>query len=243
MEKGRRGISYSAVDIGWTQMKLRITHLLTHTDDPREIRSIAEVAGLAELMGAEYVQLINPVYEGELPPARECNDRPFELSRSHFGCFQAHKDAIAQYLRDDSDALLICECDCVFTMPLDEVAARIERAYKACVVHDLIAFTLGPKHGGKTVTDLGDWMVTTTRLIETHCLLIPLSAKQRVQELFSLPWDAADYVWTVYGWDQGRHRIGIFDDKIISVQGDGLSLVDGRMKNTENYFRAVPNQN
>lgn len=192
--------------------------------------------------GVEYFAVINPKYEGELPEAREANDRGFELTKAHYGCYLAHKNTIFEFFTN-VDALLICECDCVFTLHMHEVMRRIERAYQACVEHDLLCFTFGPKHGGQTVTDMGDHMVTTTRLIETHCYMVPVGAKERVYDIWNKPWDAADYIWTVYGWDRGRHRIGIFDDQIVAVQGDGESLIDGRVKNSETHFRYVVGQN
>lgn len=220
-------------------MNLRVVHLLSCPNDERELRSVEEVSQLARF-GAEYIKLINPPWTVEvLPPPREANDRPFKLTPAHFGCWLAHRRAITGFLNPPFDALLICECDCVFTLPIKKVFARIFRAYQACVDHDLICFNFGPKHGGRTVSDLGDWMVTTSRLIETHCYMVPIGAKDRAVALFDLPWDAADYVWTVYGYDQGKHRIGIYDDKIVAIQGDGRSLVDNREKRTEGYFREI----
>lgn len=223
-------------------MKLRIVHLLSEPNTEREQRSIEEVSQLTKFL-VEYIPVVNEKWTSEFPVPREANDREFKLTQAHFGCYLSHKSAILKYLQDDIDALLICECDCVFTLSVGEVWGRIQRACKACVDHDLIAFTLGPKHGGITQSDLGDWMVTTSRFIETHCYLVPIGARDRVTGLFTLPWDACDYVWTVYGFDRGRHRIGIFDDKIVAVQASGTSLIDNREKTSEHYFRAVKGQN
>lgn len=223
-------------------MNLLAVHLLTNPREAREQRSILEVNKLM-WFGIKYIPVTNRYWTWPFPEPREANDRGFNLTRAHYGCYLAHKEAIINYLTDDIDALLICECDCVFTLTINEVVKRLERAYRACVDHDLLCFTLGPKHGGKTVTDMGDYMVTTTRLIETHCYMIPIGAKERVLDIWNKPWDAADYIWTVYGWDRGRHRIGIFDDQIVAVQGDGESLIDGRVKNSETHFRHVIGQN
>lgn len=225
-------------------MKLLAVHLLTNPREAREQRSIREVSQLAVVgFGIEYIPVTNRYWTDPFPAPREANDRGFTLNRGHYGCYMSHKSAISNYLNDDIDALLICECDCVFTLSTEQVVERIHRAHKACVDHDLLCFTLGPKHGGKTVTDMGDYMVTTTRLIETHCYMIPIGAKERVLDIWDKPWDAADYIWTVYGWDRGRHRIGIFDDQIVAVQGDGESLIDGRVKKSETHFRYVVGQN
>lgn len=218
-------------------MSLRIVHLLTSLDDSREKRSIEELVQLIGY-GCEYIQCMNMTWTGELPTPREANDRPFQLTREHYGCWAAHRRALEQ-LTEDVDAILICECDCVFTVPLDTVIERLRSAYQACVAHNLLCFTFGPRHGGQTIDDLGGNIVTTTRLIETHCYMVTRGAKDRAVALFELPWDAADYVWTIYGYDQRKDRIGIFTDKIIAVQGDGMSLVDKRMKRTEHHFRQI----
>jgi hypothetical protein len=73
--------------------------------------------------------------------------------------------------------------------------------------------------------------------------MIPIGAREQIREIFELPWDAADYVYTVYGYDRRKYRYGIFNDRPHAVQADGMSIVDGKMKKTEHYFRALTQQN
>lgn len=226
-------------------MQLRIVHLLSQPDSEREQRSIREVSALSEnTFGYQYVQVINEPYDGPIPPARDDNGtRPFKLGQGAYGCYKAHRDAMLAYLTPDISALLLCEGDCAFTLPMNQVIARIWRAYNACLEHDLIAFTLGPKHGGETIEDFGNGIVTTTRLIETHAVLVPIASRGFVEEMLSKPWDTIDYVWTIYGYDQAKKRIGIFEDKIVAVQMNATSLVDGKYKDSEEHFRHLEGQN
>lgn len=223
-------------------MKFRAIHLLSDPKQQREQRSIAEVSQLIRY-GVEYFAVINPAYEGELPEQRPANDRGFELLPAHFGCYCSHKYALNKYFDDDLDALLVFECDCLFVESVENFYWRIVSAYDACLAHGLQAFTFGPKHGGQTIDDLGDNRVTTTRIIETHALMIPIGAREQIREIFDLPFDAADFVYTVYGYDRRKYRYGIFNDRPHAVQASGMSIVDGKMKDSEHYFRALTHQN
>lgn len=218
-------------------MKLRIAHLLSQPDTEREKRSIAEVSVLAQF-GFEYVQIINAPYDGPVPLAREANDRGFELTSRHYGCYLAHKYAI-DYLTPDLGALIVCECDCVFVEDPERIAKRIERMVAACVEGNLEVATLGYRHNGKTLEKIRDDVIVISQLIETHCLIIPQYAKERIKALFELPWDAADFIYTVYGYDRSNLRIGTFSDRALAVQASGVSLIDNRVKTTEDFFRNV----
>lgn len=225
-------------------MNLRICHLLSRPEDEREKRSVEAVSALSEnTFGYAYTQCVNLPYDGPIPPARDDNGtRPFKLTSRHYGCWYAHKLALA-YLTDDLDCLFVAECDCVFTEPVNKVIARIWKAYIACIAHDLAAFTFGPLHGGELLEQLDGNMATTSRFIETHCYLIPAKARSVWAEMYSKDFDTIDYAISIYLLDQQHERIGIFTDKIVAVQADGMSLLDNRMKDSETHFRNLEGQN
>lgn len=218
-------------------MNLRCVHLLSQPDTERERRSVMEVSQLARY-GVEYRKVVNAPYDGEVPPAREANDRPFALTPAHYGCYKAHRDAIDQYLTDDIDGLLIVECDTVFALPIHETFERIKRAYEAMLEHDLLAFTFGYKHNSKTLERHGD-IILISQWIESHCYLITPKSKPVFMDMLSKPFDAYDYCLTIYLLDIGKQRIGTFADRPIAIQGFGLSIIDKRMKTSEDHFRAV----
>jgi hypothetical protein len=190
----------------------------------------------------EYVQMINEPYtiddEPRIPDPRECNDRPFILTPAHFGCYMAHKEAIEKHLGDEG--LWIFECDAVFTVEHAEAAARLKRAVEVCNKHPVItAFTLGYRHNGQGVLQPEPDVLTINQWIETHAYFIPGSSKPVFESIFSRPWDALDYIYTIYLCDQTGSQIGIFADRPIAVQGIGTSLIDNKLKGSEPHFRNV----
>lgn len=223
--------------MGGCSMKVRLVHLLSEPTTERERRSIAEVSALAQF-GAQYIQIVNPVYDGEVPPEREANDRVFTLTKAHYGCWKAHRDAIAEYLTDDIDALLISECDTVFVESPDKIWSRIERAVDVCQRHDILAFTLGYKHNSKTLETIDD-VILISQWIESHCYLLLPKSKPVFMEMFAQPHDAYDYCLTIYLLDRGHQRVATFSDRPLAVQCRGVSLIDNRDKTSEDFFRAV----
>lgn len=221
-------------------MKLRAVHLLSLPNTEREMRSVADVSRLQDF-GIEVIQVVNPPYDGPVPEARDDNGtRPFKLGPRHFGCYAAHREAILQHLTED---LLVFEGDCLFNVSLYEMKSRILLALAGCRTYRLIAVSFGPKHGGLILEQLNPLMGTTTRFIETHAYLIPLSSRPIFEDVFSKPWDTVDYVYTIYLLDQQRQRIGIFTDKIAAVQSNGPSLIDAKPKDSEDHFRNLKGQN
>ncbi len=218
---------------------MKAIHLLTNPNDHREARSIIEIRQIVEKAGIEYVQMVNEPYKGELPTPRECNDRPFTLTEAHYGCYLAHKHAIAQYLVDE-EGLLIFECDAVFTVDHDEAEKRIHRAVAVSRRYpDIMLFQFGYRHNGQGISRPATDIITINQFIETHAYYVPWSSKPVLDAIFDKPFDALDYVYCVYLCDQLGAQIAIFDDRPICVQGIGVSLIDGKLKGSEPHFRNV----
>jgi GR25 family glycosyltransferase involved in LPS biosynthesis len=216
-------------------MKLRAVHLLSEPDSKREERSRCEVSRLAKYR-IQYIQIVNEPWTGEVPPSREANDREFKLTPRHYGCYKAHKDAIEKYLVG-VDALLVFECDACFTEGVCKFYSRIRRAYQACIDGKLLAFTFGPKHDGKTIDTVGKDVIVITQFIETHAYMIPFASRATFMDAFAKPWDALDYVYTIYLYDHAKHRIGTFRDRATAFQGLGMSLIDGMIKTSETHWK------
>ncbi len=213
-------------------------HLLTHPDDQREARSIAELVQIMPLAGVNYVPIVNPVWTGDIPTPRECNDRPFELTKAHYGCYLAHKNAIAAHLGDEG--LWVFECDAVFTIPIQEAAHRMKRAVDVCEKHPLVMlFQLGYRHNGQGMARIEDDVITINQFIETHAYFIPGSSKPVFDAILDEPWDAYDYTVTIRICDRLGGQVAIFDDRPICVQGIGTSLIDNKLKGSEPHFRNV----
>lgn len=219
---------------------MRAVHLLTNPDDHREYRSAMELRQVMDMAGYRYEQVVNKQLESteEVPAPRECSDRPFLLTAAHYGCYKAHKEAIAKYL--EWEGLWIFECDAVFTVDYDEAAKRMKRAVEVCKKHpEIVAFTLGYRHNGQVTAQPELDVCCINQWIETHAYYVPYSSKPILDVIFSEPWDALDYTYTIRLCDRLGAPIAIFNDRPICVQGIGVSLIDNKLKGSEPHFRNV----
>lgn len=216
-------------------MNIHCIHLRSNPFELREKRSYAQISQLPNY-GIQYTEIINPPWTGEVPEPRYAEDRPFHLTKAHYGCWKAHRDAIVKHLAD-CDALLICECDCIPTGTLDEFVGRVNRAATACEDYKLDAFTLGYKHGAKILERPSSDVILISQWIGTHCYIAPRKSHTLFFDMFEKPWDAYDYCTTVYLFDHQHCRIGTFSDKPIAVQADGKSIVSGVVYSTESHYR------
>lgn len=218
-------------------MTIKCVHLLSRTDDEREIRSIKSLLPLPE-HGIKRLAIINRPWTGNMPEPRPAADRPFVLTKGHYGCYKAHKDAITEHLHD-VDALLVCECDCLPIGSMSDFVARVRRAAEACIEGNLDAFTLGYRHGGKTIDTVGSDVIVINQWISTHCYVVPLKSRELFLNVFSWPFDAYDFITTCYLCDQLHCRIGAFADRPAATQADGTSLISGLAGSSEEYYRNV----
>lgn len=221
-------------------MKIKCAHLLTTPAELREQRSIISVRKACAAAGIEYQQAINEPYHGEVPTKMESSRKEIPTSGS-YGCWLAHRDAITQHLTD-VDALLICECDCLITVSDEEFAARIQNAIKSCRDENLSVVTFGYQHAGRNLGSVGNGIVSTSQFIESHCYLIPISAKADFQRMFEQPWDSYDIAVTVYFHDRWGLKIGIFEDRPVAVQANGNSMSNGQFRNNEEMYAQVKHQ-
>lgn len=189
--------------------------------------------------GMEYIPIINRTYIGDVPAKME-SDRPNRSTKGEYGCWLAHRDAVLKYL-PQVDALLVCECDCIFKIDSEEMKRRLERADEACRVEGFPAFTFGYRHDGKTIKRSGDDVLGISQFIDTHCYFIPASSQETFKKLFAQPWDSYDIALTVYLHDRWHMAIGAWADKPVAVQADGASLVRDYVRADESHFTGVKN--
>lgn len=218
-------------------MNIKCLHLLSRPNDIRECRSVASVAPMCHSAGMEYHPIINPPYAGPVPAKME-SDRPKKASQGEYGCYLAHRDAILKWL-PHADALLVCECDCIFTIDSEEMKRRLARASEACQSANLPAFTFGYRHDGKSEKRIGDDVIGISQFIETHCCFIPRSSLDIFRKLFDQPWDSVDLAYTVYLHDRWHMPIGAWADKPVAIQADGKSLTREYTRNDEAHFSGV----
>ncbi len=216
--------------------RIACVHLLTRPSDPRERRSIASVSGLKK-HGIKVIQVINQpnTIEPMLLPFA-CTD--WKSNAGIYGCYLAHRDAITEHLRN-VDGLLVCECDCVFTLPADKMAQRVYRGLMACDLYSFPAFSFGPKDG--RTQKLSRDIISMDRFMQCHCYVVPLRSRDIFMAMFQQPWDTYDLCATQYLCEKLGLLIGAFSGPVCAVQGDGYSINSSRMSTTEQHYRNVRN--
>ena len=103
---------------------IKIVHLLNEINSNREQQSINSINNFSNEFGYNYIQEISSLFN-TVPPKESCrrpNDisdkpDPMKLTNRHYGCYLAHKTGVLNHL--DSDAILICECDCLILNNLE----------------------------------------------------------------------------------------------------------------------------
>ena len=113
--------------------KIKLVHILTEIDTPREKSSIDSVSQVSNY-GVEYIQQINVRYKGDdwksTPAVSQSgftNHGP-----GHSGAFQSFKKAMLENFTEDIDALVLCECDCIIETPIDFFVDKLNRGISFC---------------------------------------------------------------------------------------------------------------
>jgi hypothetical protein len=204
-------------------------HLLTEPDAPRERRSVESVSALDEL-GVEYVPRVNAAFTG-IPPRATCA-RPtavtaeftyfpneWQLGPGHYGCYQAHRDAVRRDFDPALDLLVVCECDCILQ---ESAAAFVETLYAVDEFLDrngVAYLSLGNGWHGPSSEEFA----LLGAVFRTHCIAFPKSTRHILLDAFATrPWDAIDY-W--YNETFAAERIAIAC-RPRARQAAGVSLLE-----------------
>ena len=229
-EKDEMGVLY-AVNSKIQRPVIKCVHLLSRTDDEREIRSVASVAELAKL-GFRYTQNINKPYS-DLPPNENCarpNDIAMEpgkmkLSPGHYGCYLAHSSAIlSEFDPEKHDAILIFECDAIAKESIKSLEKEILMAYDLCENQGLLMYSFGCNYDPNAI-DKGDYLEASS-FYEAHAYLITKSNYKLIREkIKSTKWDVFD-LWiadNLKGFKFGVSK------KPYVLQAKGYSLLDKKI--------------
>lgn len=181
-------------------MNIRLVHLLTEIDSEREIKSIESLSALKE-HGIDYVQHINRRYVGDA----HLSHSPVYVGNhtaGHYGAFQSFRKAIEQEFEESLDALIICECDCVLSVPRERFAEMAREGSKICREHLINYVSFGsPSANGNiwspVVEDHPNYgsFYLTDKIILTHCIMLPRHSREYIlRQLRTNTWDAVD-IW------------------------------------------------
>jgi hypothetical protein len=225
-------------------VKIKLIHLLTDVNSVREKSSIKSLESINEL-GINYIQNINEVYSGDDYKIR----KPIYLGNhgpGHWGLFQSFKKAIEQEFTEDLDGIIICECDCIISVELEEFVKLINEGLEVCREHLINYISFGPSGSsdGRIVeskvieshSNYGSFFLTD-RIIQTHCIMFPRHSREYLlRQLNSGTWDTLDW-WINWAFGEctkiAPNRFGILR-KSVAYQHEGMSLIDNLYKNYYN---------
>lgn len=225
-------------------MKIRLVHLLTDISAEREKASIASLSPLAD-HGIEYVQHINEIYRGD----GHIENRPIYTGNhgpGHYGLFQSFKKAIEQEFAEDIDGIIICECDCIITIPHSTFAEMAREAVTVCREH-LINYVSFGSHSSAdgivwspVIEDHPNYrsFFLTDKIIMTHCIMFPRHSREYLlRQLGTGTWDGLD-IWLNWAFRTATQlppkRFAV-SRETVTYQHEGMSIIEGRQYDGKRY--------
>jgi len=152
-------------------------HMITDIDSEREVQSQISLTKL-EKFGINYKAIVNKRWT-TLPPSETCEypdkismEPGGKLTPGHYGCYLAHKDAFYKGLDDNSEFILIFECDAIIDVETKEFVNKIKLACDILNKTDLLMFSFG-FHNGVHIIDKNSTYWTVDRFYGAHAYLIP----------------------------------------------------------------------
>lgn len=221
--------------------KIRLVHILTETDTPREQASIASLSPLSNF-GVEYVQQINQRYVGDDWKSTKalCQNEFTNHGPGHYGAFQSFKKAMLENFDDDLDALILCECDCVLEVTPEDFMKTVSRAIEFCNKHEIRYFSLGSRFVNGILqspvsevdSDFTEFYITP-KIILAHCVILHRCGREfYLDRLGENNWDSPDLWFNEINWLHGYSRFGISFERS-AFQHEGHSLIDNCWKDSQ----------
>jgi len=213
--------------------KIKIIHLLTHTDEEREIRSIESISKLGEYDNIEYTSVINTPYL-DLPPIQNCN-RPndvqmhpgyYKLAPGHYGCFKAHTDAILSCPKDNNTIYLFFECDALLLENHNEFVNKLNEAIKISKEKDYTFFSFAHNY---EIFNEYETHIDAGMFTDAHAYMIRGNKIDKVHDkINNSKWDAFD-LWVTNNFREEPK--GFFKEPLV-FQAKGHSLIDNKISET-----------
>lgn len=229
-------------------MKLKLVHILNNLDGEKEKLSINNLQSLQKI-GVEYIQQLTPLYDGEeykKPSAIKIYDNvDYIYNKCHYGAYESHKKAIKENFSDDIDALIVCECDCMLNISLDDFLNEMKKTLNFCEKYDLYQFSWGGKISNNIIQgnvikldeEYPNYCVVP-KIIGIHFIVYPKKSREFfLKKIDDIPWDTPD-VWLNLVINLDFNYIGkqgnVFD--VLAYQVDGVSIVDNTFKSMMDFI-------
>ncbi len=215
--------------------KITALHILTDVDTEREIRSIQSLCRLEDF-GIDYKPIISRRYT-ELPPAENCQyperismEPGGKLTPGHYGCYLGHRKAFEEGIKEESDFILIFECDCVIDVPYNDFIEKLKQAVYHLNKTDLMWFSFGFHNNTNVTEKLSEYWIVD-RFYGAHAYLIPKKSYGIFKELYETKkWNVADLF---FAENLNQYKAGIFEIPI-TKQAGGFSILD-KIHNDDRY--------
>lgn len=217
---------------------IKLIHLLSSPDEQREINSIKSLSPLKDL-GINYIQHINPRYTGDAPAHSSNNG---SRRASHYGNYKAFRDAIEKEFTEDTDFLILCECDCILEVEPEYFMQLLERVCDSIDKEGISYFSFGDRinladNERKNVNNhyllspvIGEIEGTeeyyiTDKIIYNHCIMFPQDTRSFLLDQYAnSEWDVADLFHQRIFYDS-KKKMAIMTDRV-AAQDMGMSIID-----------------
>jgi len=222
--------------------KIQVIHLLTNSDDDRQIKSIQYISKL-ERENIQYSQHVNELYN-QTPPKDFCarpehvGDKASSLGNGygvltgrHYGCFLAHTNALKSIDKENFDYTLIFEADADIEGDVEDFVKIIYKSINLLNKNnDFYFVSFANNNSGQHLKINEDFSLTDFRQDPAHCYLIPNRYKEwYVERINDTPWDGYD-IWLNEAFYKHQDKKRLTTNKVYSNQISGLSLIDGIVK-------------
>jgi len=222
-------------------MKIKLVHILTEIDTPREVASISSLSPLGN-MGIEYIQQVNVRYTGEdwKTPQAITQSEYTNHGPGHYGAYQSFKKAIKENFSEDLDGLLLCECDCVLTVTPGEFISILKESIDFCEDFSIDYLSLGSRFINEFLQSpvleepiQYEKFYITDKIILAHCVFLPKKSREHLlYSLENFSWDSPDIWFNEIFWSGGKRRFGIIKERL-AYQHEGFSLIDNHWKDSQ----------
>jgi glycosyltransferase involved in cell wall biosynthesis len=210
-------------------------HILTDIDTDREVNSMMSLTRLKDF-GIKYTPCINKRYT-ELPPSENC-EYPEKISMypgdsltpGHYGCYLSHRNAITKGIEENSDFILIFECDCVIDTTIENFISNLNLACDILNKKDLLMFSLG-YHNNTNIIETNKSYLVVDKFYGAHAYLIPKKSYGIILDMYNnSKWNVTDLL---YSEKLSNFKTGIFEQPITKQSG-GISILDN-IHNEDRY--------
>jgi autotransporter strand-loop-strand O-heptosyltransferase len=213
---------------------IKLVHLLTRPDDEREVASVKSLEPLRK-WGVDYKQHINEP-ETQYPQDNTPITNHIIKKPGYYGAYKAFRRAIEEEFTEDIDYLMICECDCILTIPHKKFIDKLHNICDRVInKYEISYFSFGATGNGdivwsENIQHLDNDTFLTNKIILAHCILFPKNIRKwLLQRTKDVGWDSPD-IWLNYVFENKRKAI---IREPLAVQHEGMSLIDNEIKTGE----------